>query len=234
MKPIKLVAKVTEVVKYGPANLHFKLSLNEEIEFEPGQYVMLLLKDKDGNTARRAYSIASAPKDKKKIELLITLIPGGLASGFFEKLKVGDEINLLGPMGIFKIKEPVSDPVYFIATGCGLAPLRAMVADLLGKGIKSEVVLLYGYRHECDLLDKDYLDHLKRYPNFKSITTISQPKGKIKGHVGRVTALVDEYITPKEDTQVYVCGRPDMIEDMKKLLIKKGIKSENIIYERWK
>ncbi|MBI4439464.1 FAD-dependent oxidoreductase [Candidatus Woesearchaeota archaeon] len=226
--------KVAKIVNYGERSSLYKLSIDEEFGFSPGQFVMVSIKDKDGREMRRAYSIASSPNDKGFIELLVTRVEGGIASEFFKNAKVGDSFGILGPMGVFKIREPISDPVYFIATGCGIAPFISMIRSLLEKGLKSKIILLYGFRHEVDYLCKEYVDDiLKEYQNFSVIPVMSQPKGKWKGYVGRVTSFIDVAIEPKEDTQAYLCGQKEMVEQVKDSLINRGMNKENVFLEKW-
>ncbi|HLC65575.1 MAG TPA: FAD-binding oxidoreductase [Candidatus Nanoarchaeia archaeon] len=234
MKPKKYQARVISIVNYGKRSSLYRLSVSNEFSFEPGQFVMVILKDKEGKEARRAYSIASSPNEKGHIELLVTRIEGGIASEFFKRLKAGDSFEILGPMGVFKIREKLSDPTYFVATGCGIAPFISMIRSLLEKGVKSRIILLYGFRHEVDYLCKEYVEGmLENYPNFSVISVMSQPKGKWKGYVGRVTSFIDIAIEPKEDTQVYICGQKEMIGVVAEELMKRGAKKENIIFERW-
>ena len=72
------------------------------------------------------------------------------------------------------------------------------------------------------------------------ISTVSRPQVERNhswnGPTGRVNLLVEEYLAkwslPKDDTIIYLCGNPGMIEDVKDRLASKGW---NIIEERfWK
>ena len=72
------------------------------------------------------------------------------------------------------------------------------------------------------------------------VPTISRPteerNSEWKGVTGRVNNIAEEYLAkfdlPKDDTKVYACGHPGMIEDMKEKLVPQGW---NFIEERfWK
>lgn len=60
-------------------------------------------------------------------------------------LKVGDELRLSGPFGDFALK-PGSREKVFIGGGVGMAPLRAMIHDLLLKGANEPLHFWYGAR----------------------------------------------------------------------------------------
>src|SRR3989338_1764155 len=116
IRPHTIPGKISKIVNFGPHSSLYAITLSREMEFSPGQYVMIPLKDKDGNSVKRAYSIASSPSQKKEIELLLTRHEGGVASAFFEHAEINQPIDIFGPIGIFKLREPVSSPVHFIAT----------------------------------------------------------------------------------------------------------------------
>ena len=127
----------------------FCLEFQNPYDFLAGQYVSVKVAP-DGT--RRSYSIASPP-DGKTIELLIDVSPGGMGSQYFLSSNEGDTVEALGPVGIFTLatKNPKPNRM-FIATGSGIAPLRAMTLDSLRKKTAlGEVRLLWGMRHEEDL-----------------------------------------------------------------------------------
>ncbi len=89
-----------------------------EFEFKAGQYVSVKVSDKG---ERRDYSIAGR-EGERKVALLVDVSPGGVGSKFFENIKEGEMVEVLGPVGSFIVM--VEDKkLVMIATGSGIAPV---------------------------------------------------------------------------------------------------------------
>ncbi len=108
--------------------LKFDLDEPKEIQFVPGQYLIMFV-PKDNDHVRRQYSIASSPSQNHSVELLIKLIPGGVASGYVEKLTVGEIVRFDGPGGRFVLNGNQKHKV-FLATGTGIAPMRSILKSI--------------------------------------------------------------------------------------------------------
>src|SRR5262245_54358666 len=96
---------IVEVVARTPAIKSFFLRLSEAFDYTAGQHVDVRLTAPNGYTAMRSYSIASAPRDSKVIELAIERLADGEVSPFFHDVaQAGDTIELHGPLaGHFQI-----------------------------------------------------------------------------------------------------------------------------------
>ncbi len=195
--------------------------------FLPGQFAMVEV----APNVKRAYSIASLPEDLSSLTFVVGTAPGGIGSKFFESLAVGDSINLELPYGVFNVKS-AEKPLLFVATGSGIAPFKAMVPDLLANRFDRPVDLLFGVRSEADLFYAAYFAELAtRYGNFRFLATLSQPSEKWTGSRGRVTSVLeacgDEYV----NSHVYICGSKEMIVDVRKVLMAKGLSALSMKFE---
>ncbi len=80
----------------------------------------------------RQYSIASAPDNSNKIELLIVYNPVGKGTNYlFKEVKVGTILKVSKALGRFVLPESSDKEICFICTGVGLAPFRSMYLDVL-------------------------------------------------------------------------------------------------------
>lgn len=210
------------------------IEMEEVASFVPGQFVSLKVNEEG---LRRSYSVASLPNNKN-IELVVDVAPMGVGSKFILSLSVGDEIEVLGFLGKFVVEEKreLQDKQYlFVATGVGVVPLKPMIEDLLkNKSFKSQVHLVWGMRYETDLFWLAEFDKLQReYDNFHFEIALSRPNEdwpKIQGHVGDVVSLMN---IKEGNTLAYLCGNPEMIMEIKELLISREIPEEQIFYERF-
>lgn len=96
------------------------------MRFLPGQYVDVIVED-----VRRSYSLANALRADGLLELVIKRYPGGRLSAYwFERAKPNDLIRIEGPFGTFFLREEAPINIVFLATGTGIAPVKALLEEL--------------------------------------------------------------------------------------------------------
>ena len=97
-----------------------------EFTFKAGQYVWLVLPERSkihGLIDRRAYSISSPPK-AENLELLIRITPSDYLKSV-KKLKIGAEVEIIGPMGHAFV--PPDRGVIMVSGGVGIAPFLSIL-----------------------------------------------------------------------------------------------------------
>lgn len=205
--------------------------------FKPGQYCTLGL---DG--IERAYSIVSAPHEPL-LEIFVELVPDGELTPRMWKMRDGDSISIRPrPKGIF-LMDHKSHHHFMLATVTGVAPFISIIRSYLhqgGEDHKFYVLLGASYADELTY-DTELADLAAQHPGaITFVPTVSRPTEERnsgwKGAKGRVNTIAEEYLEsfdlPKNDTRVYMCGHPGMIEDLKTKIPPKGWK---FIEERfWK
>jgi NAD(P)H-flavin reductase len=98
---------------------------------------------------------------------------------------------------------------------------------------------LFGARNENSLIYREELEHLaQQYPTFRFLPTITRPNTDWKGRTGRVQAHLEEALAMHEyedasTTDVYICGMPEMVDEVRKLLKGRGFDRKQIIYEKY-
>ncbi len=235
--PITLFkAKLSEKTLVGGKFIFLKLELVEptKITFTAGQYILL---NTPITPQKRQYSIVSAPRLDHAIELLVELIPDGKASGYLNSLDPGAEVDFYAPAGEFTIAEPVQqtqDPLVFIGTGSGFAPLRSMILDQLRtRETKRPLMLYWGMRHAEELFWLEDLEELKNnFPNFSYHITLSQAPDEWTLCRGRVTDCLSVHDLAS-NAHYYICGNPHMIEDVMKIIGSRGVQADHIHHEKF-
>jgi NAD(P)H-flavin reductase len=205
-----------------------------DFTFKAGQYCTLGL---DG--VERAYSIVSAPYERD-LELFIELVPlehGGVLTPKIWELREGDCISIRPrAKGIFVFK-PEKPKQLMVATVTGVVPYISIVRQYLhDRQSGHRFYILHGASYHDELTYDDELAGLAReHPGLVTyIPTISRPGEKRNngwaGATGRVNTLVEKYAETfacaPEDTVVYACGHPGMIEDVKARVLPKGYQFE--------
>lgn len=227
---VEKIYDLTHDIKF----VKMKIQYSEVINFKPGQYIQFKV---PGTEEFRAYSIASSPEWNDTLEFTIRLVPGGLCSTYVHHaMEVGDKLALTGPFGDFYLKEDSDKEIICIGGGCGMAPIMSILYHLKKQDFPRKVVYFFGARSKRDLFYTDELEELgKQYSNFKYIPALSEPKATDKwaGETGFITQVVEKHIESIENAEAYLCGPPPMIDASLKVLTKKGIKQENILYDKF-
>ena len=212
----------------APGVRRLVLELDSPLAFNPGQYVLLNMPSGD----QRPYSIASAPSDSSRIELQLARSEGGACTDrwVFADLTVGDRISLSGPYGRFSLRPLRDQPILLLGAGTGLAPLASIVKHLLETGNTRPVVLYHGVRTVADLYDRALFEALAaEHDWFSYRPALSQEK--LDGRQGRVPALLAEDLPRAAGHVAYICGRPAMVTDTMKGLMRARLFPRDIYRE---
>jgi len=205
--------------------LDLRLVEPPQLTFKAGQFVSFEVGQNEKKQALiRPYSIASPPSRPDVLTLLFNLVPGGPGSTYLFNLKEGDETHFKGPAGTFRLRDDPARDHLFVATGTGIAPIRAMLLTMFEQDAACAVTLFWGLRSRQDLYYQDELAAwAKAHPRFTFITTLSRPEDGWQGERGRVTRLVEERVTSVNNLAVYLCGNSSMIQDVTGIIQKKGL-----------
>lgn len=232
----KFKSNILEVKNIAPDIKYLKLSAPNDFDFEAGQFIIMGL-EKDEETIKRPFSIASSPSKKGVIEFCIKIVENGKASKIIKDLKKGDTINLTGPLGKFTLDNSSKDKnIIFISTGTGISAFKSMIQDILEKGHKKKIILLKGFRHENNILFDEEFENLKhKYPNFEFYNILSQPTNPDSKNMnkGYVQDFIDKFAMKNKEEHFYLCGLSKMIEGVREKLKQLGVKEENIFYEKY-
>ena len=187
--------------------------------FISGQYVNLIK-----GAINRSYSIANKSGDNSKLHFYIKKYENGLMSNYwFNEAKVNDLIRLEGPLGAFFYRKSNQSEIIFLATGTGIAPVKAIIEELENSAIdysNKNFLVLVGARNKEDLFwDPKKINNI----NFKYIPVLSNPKEDWTGEKGYVQNILLEQKVDLANAQVYACGSNQMIESAQKLLIENSL-----------
>ena len=205
----------------------------EGYTFKAGQYCTI---GYDG--IERAYSIVSAPYEES-LELFVEVVPppDGLLTPKLAKLGVGDSLTIRPrAKGIFTFKPALRNQL-LVATVTGVVPYISFLRDYLHRGDEGHrFFILQGASYVDELTYDGELQALanERPDLLTFVPTISRPAEKRNsgwtGETGRVNEIVERHVEKfslaPEDTLVYACGHPGMIEDVKERMIPKGFTVE--------
>ena len=223
----RFTAKVTRVrqLTYDVRQIDLGLIDPTEIRFKAGQFVSFDVPDaRTGRIVTRPYSIASTPSSTKTISLLLNLVPHGPGSTYLFGLREGDEAKFAGPAGNFYLRDDPTRDLLFVATGTGIAPLRAMLYANAERPSPSRATLFWGLRSQRDVYYEDELARMSQGLSGSSYAiTLSRPEPGWGGPIGRVTTLIEREIHDVKRLAVYLCGNSGMITEVTRIIQAKGL-----------
>jgi NAD(P)H-flavin reductase len=216
---------------------HFDLLEPSEIIFRPGQYVILKVPSDKGPVSR-LYSIASRNIVKNSFELIIEIVPGGLASNYLFSLGEKTEVVFQGPAGMFGIKENDRTKI-FLVTGTGIAPVRSMLNSVF-EAQNEKCFLFWGLKNfkEIYLFDEFKQFNLKICLSREQNLDIIPEADRTFFELGHVDASFErkfssEVVKQPSNFDFYLCGGRLVVESLKQFLLSKNIPLENIIFEKF-
>ena len=228
------VATVGDLVEETPRVRTISFGMQDWPGHRAGQHLDVRLTADDGYQARREYSIASAPGEPVAITVE-RLDDGEVSSYLTEELRVGDELELRGPVGGYFVWDAEDGgPLLLVAGGSGIVPLRAILRHRRRSGSSVPVRLLYSARTQADLI---YAAELSQYDGAVTVIctlTREQPPGWA-GRTGRVdAAMLREVAWPADMTPLaYVCGPTGFVETVAAGLVGVGYPAGQVKTERF-
>jgi ferredoxin-NADP reductase len=202
-----------------------------------GQHVDVRLTAEDGYQAERSYSIASAPEDEHVVLTVERLEDGEVSPYLAAELRVGDDLELRGPIGgYFVWEESSGGPLLLVGGGSGVVPLRAMLRHRLAVESSVPVRLLYSARTIDDVIYRDELMAAADVAGIDiRITLTRNQPDDWDGLTGRIDAgLLDHVGWPTaERPLVYVCGPTGLVESVANALVQLGHEPRRVKTERF-
>ncbi len=164
----------------------------------PGNFISLEL---EGQFLRRPFSIADFSRDELRIVYRLV----GKGTEILSKLKAGDTVDALYPLGNSFTLCGRHDRPLLIAGGLGLTPLFLLLKELVKKGAVPQIAI--GLRSSEDAF---YIDRIKNELDIDPIIFTED------GSLGRA-GLVTEVLKELDYGRVYSCGPEPMLRQIKML-----------------
>lgn len=215
------------------------LALPDWIGHQAGQHVDVRLTADDGYQAERSYSIASPPEETGHIALTVERLEDGEVSPYLvDELRVGDKLELRGPIGGYFVWEAqMGGPLLLVAGGSGIVPLMAMIRHRQRVGNQVATRLIYSSRNYEDIIYCDELDRLASADRMLEVVhtlTRTQPPGWTGYHRRIDAELLGESAWPSEQRPLaFICGPTSFVETAAAGLLSLGYEPARIKTERF-
>ncbi len=212
--------------------------LKQEFQFIAGQYITLQT-ELQGSLLRRAYSICSSPACGE-LRIAIKEVDKGRFSHYANReMKVGSTLEVAAPEGRFALKtSPENNKNYMaFAAGSGITPVISMIKAVLEEEKGSSFVLVFGSKSGDKTIFKNELDSLMASSGhrlevnyvYSQIVSDTALFGRIDSKL--VKGLFKKEYANRVFDQYFLCGPEEMIEMVKKVLLKRKVKEDAIKFE---
>lgn len=175
----------------------------KKVFYKAGQFITFIFR-LNGFEVRRSYSMSSTPGVDDQLSITVKRVRNGQVSRYLlDHCRVGDMLTAIAPSGMFVLDEQISaqSDVFLLAAGSGIAPVYALLKDILHHKPGVSVHLVYQnhtksgtvfrkeleqmaiqYAHRFTWLDFVSVSHsplhsLRRLNNEKLENVISQKTG---------------------------------------------------------
>lgn len=186
---------------------------NERLpEIKPGQFVQVRVDGSPETFLRRPISVYDVNSQKNRLKLLIQIVGKGTET--LAKLKTGDNLNIIYPLGNSFGNPSVNDRILLVGGGVGIAPLYFLGKHLKTGGYKPDFLL--GFRNQERIIE---------YKEFTEIgeVFITTEDGSM-GEKGYVTN--HSIISGSKYNRIYCCGPDPMMKAVAQYALKNDIQCE--------
>lgn len=232
--------KVAEIIREtADANtVVFEKPAGDSFDYQPGQYLTLKF-DINGSSVRRAYSLCSSPITDPQLAVTVKRVENGIVSNYIgDHLNAGDSVEVLPPMGNFKVDlNPATQHHYvLLGGGSGITPLMSIIKSVLQVEPGSKLTLIYANRDEASIIFHKALEELvaANPSRLKVIYSIDQTSPTWTGLTGLPTRQVllgilnDIAGSDALPKSFWICGPQGMMTEAEAAISFLGIQKNNI------
>lgn len=234
--------KIKEVRRETPECVSVAFDIPEKLKkdflFQQGQSLTMRTMI-DGEEVRRTYSICSSPLENEW-RVAIKQVEGGLFSGFAnEKLRVGDQLEVMPPVGKFYTALDAKQRKNYLAfaAGSGITPVISIIKTTLQTETESEFTLVFGNRSRASIIFFEELEALKNlYMNrFNLIHVLSRERTDTPLNSGRMDEdkldALQKLIPYTQMDEIFICGPEEMIFCIRDYMERKGVEKKKLHFE---
>jgi len=237
--PRTVSAHVTAIESLTHDITRLCLTVEDDVpfQFKPGQYVDIRIPGGD-EEEHRSFSMANLAEEAGELEFMIKRYEGGRFSGLLGEggLKVGDELQVTGPYGVFTLRSSSPRRLLFIGGGAGMAPILCLLRSMAEAGVERPAAYYYGARTETDLFHLDELAQLgDRLPGFTFVPALSEAANGDgwTGESGLITDVVERLEGDLAEVDAYLCGPPPMVDAAIAMLEARGVPESHIYFDKF-
>ena len=217
-------AEVVDSIVETPMIKTLELRPSQPIPFAAGQFVELTLP----GVGEAPFTPSSRPWIDDR--LFLTIMNVGKVTDAAHRLRKGDTVGLRGPLGVgYPLDSFEGREILVVGGGCGFAPLRSLMYCLLERaGDFGRLYFRGGCKSFDDLLYRKEFEEWSARQDLDIELTLDEGDASWTGHVGVVTAIMDNVDMDCRRGVAILCGPPVMMKHATDKLLEMGFSDENI------
>lgn len=169
-------------------------------QVQPGQFINILLAQGYDHLLRRPISIAEVDPTQQRLTIVFRVV--GQGTEWLSKRQVGDQLDIMGPLGSGFSLPPQNSKVIVVGGGIGIPPLYQLTKEL--SLLTKHIQIVLGFRDQGDCF---WLDRFRALGQLV-VATEDGSQGE-QGYVTDVINPVEAY------DYLYSCGPLPMLKGLK-------------------
>jgi 3-ketosteroid 9alpha-monooxygenase subunit B len=188
--PLRVSQVVEETADARSLIFDVPAALAEQFRYQPGQFLTLRVPFGE-DWLPRCYSLSSTPLLDEPLRVTIKRVTDGRASNWVcDQVKVGDQLEVMRPAGVFVPKRLDGDLLLF-GGGSGVTPVLSILRSALLAG-RGRILLIYANRDEASVIFREelkalasahpsrlqvvhWLDSVQGIPKVEQLTELARP-----------------------------------------------------------
>ncbi len=228
------------VASTGPAaeniwQIDLKLAAgNQMFKFVAGQFAFISFANAEPGPEEHPFTIASAPADMTGMQFLIKA--SGDWTSKLAAVRVGDQVRVSGPFGVFSPWRHRVDRLVMIAGGIGITPMLSILRQLREEKSPLAVKLLWTYQTSAAAPCLEEIAGMRQeLPGFELIKIATRELSVDVDAHKRLDKTTLAQLLPEYQPYalVMLCGPQPMMQSVRRDLISIGYPSQAILSEEF-
>ena len=220
--PVNVKAKLVKKEALKKDVFKFSVEAKEIVDIsKPGHFIEIRVSDQVEPFLRRPISIYNMDRKTGILEFIFQV--KGKGTDILSKKQVGDEVDIIGPLGNGKFDYSKYQNLAIIGGGIGVFPLYELAKE--AKQDEKNVTTYLGFRN------KDFVLLEKEFENVSNELVLATDDGSY-GKNGFVINFLKEDIEKGKIDSIYACGPLPMLRAVKKLAEETGIPAQVSLEEK--
>lgn len=231
--PQNLRLQIKRIIDETPDARSFVMEplLGGSLTYEAGQFLTFVFYKRNGEEARRNYSISSAPLLREPLQITVKRVENGeFSRKLIAEAKAGDILESIGASGFFTLpaKPERYNTYFFFAAGSGIAPVYPLISTLLHLYARVKIILVYSnasiketiFLQKIQALQSTYAGRFETVFFFSDADAIQEKRLS----AFRTEQLLQQYAAgEKNDSLFYLCGPFEYMRMIGIVLLSNGV-----------
>lgn len=220
-----ITCKVAKLEQINDHVYHIELTTGQAFAFEAGQYLQVVMGEKD----KRPFSIASSP-DQKHLELHIgATVENSYAMQVIDVCKEKGQLEVEVGLGEAQLRNQSERPILLLAGGTGFSYVQSIARHLAQTKPNHQVVLYWGGKNRQSMYANQAMEQWQQdHEGFSYVPVIEHSDENWQGKTGYVHLAAMNDINNLQDYDIYVAGHFDMVKIVRDDFVAKGALREHM------